>query len=71
VSQAPLTPEQCYRFVLSNPHVHLALTGPANRDQLRQNFAALEQGPLTDVEMEQVREYGRQIKAKKRLDYLR
>jgi aryl-alcohol dehydrogenase-like predicted oxidoreductase len=71
VAYAPLTPEQCYRFVLSNPHVHLVLTGPANRDQLRQNFAALEQGPLTDVEMEQVREYGRQIKAKKRLDYLR
>ena len=69
--QAPLTPEQCYRFVLSNPHVHLALTGPANRDQLKQNFAALAQGPLTDTEMAQVREYGRLVKEKKKLDYLK
>ena len=32
----PLTPELCYRFVLSNPHVHLVLTGPKNRKQLMQ-----------------------------------
>lgn len=68
--QAPLTPEQCYRFVLSNPHVHLALTGPANREQLEQNFKALEHGALTASEMEQVREYGRLVRGKKRLDYL-
>jgi aryl-alcohol dehydrogenase-like predicted oxidoreductase len=55
---------------LSNPHVHLALTGPANREQLKQNFAALEMGPLTEEEMERVREYGRQVKAKKKLDYV-
>jgi len=67
----PLTPELCYRFVLSNPHVHLALTGPANREQLKDNFAALELGPLTAEEMEQVRAYGRQVKAKKKLDYVR
>ena len=66
----PLTPELCYRFVLSNPHVHLALTGPANRQQLEQNFTALDQGQLTAEEMEQVRAYGLQVKAKKRLDYV-
>jgi aryl-alcohol dehydrogenase-like predicted oxidoreductase len=67
----PLTTELCYRFVLSNPHVHLALTGPANREQLKQNFAALELGPLSPEEMELVREYGRQVKAKKKLDYVK
>jgi aryl-alcohol dehydrogenase-like predicted oxidoreductase len=55
---------------LSNPHVHLALTGPANREQLKQNFAALEMGPLSGEEMERVREYGHQVKAKKKLDYV-
>lgn len=67
----PLTPGLCYRFVLSNPHVHLALTGPANREQLKQNFAALEQGPLTAEEMAQVRAYGRLVKTRKKLDYVK
>jgi len=62
----PLSPELCYRFVLSNPHVHLVLTGPANREQLKQNFAALELGPLTEEEMVRVRKYGRQVKARKK-----
>ena len=66
----PLTPELCYRFVLTNPHVHLVLTGPSDRKQLVQNFAALQQGALTPEELEWVREYGRQVKDKKRLDYV-
>ena len=66
----PLTPELCYRFVLTNPHVHLVLTGPQNRQQLEQNFAALEQGPLTPEELNWVREYGQMVKAKKKLDFL-
>ncbi len=71
VEMPPLTPELCYRFVLSNPHVHLVLTGPQNREQLQQNFAALEQGPLSPEEMQSVREYGQMVKARKKLDYLR
>ena len=71
VEMPPLTPELCYRFVLSNPHVHLVLTGPQNREQLQQNFAALEQGPLSPEEMQSVREYGQLVKSRKKLDYLR
>lgn len=71
LDRAPISPELCYRFVLSNPHVHLALTGPANREQLEQNFRTLEQGPLSAVELAQVREYGSLVKAKRRLDYLK
>ena len=37
----PLTPGLCYRFCLTNPHVHLVLTGPKNRSQLKENLAAL------------------------------
>ncbi|MFC1708427.1 aldo/keto reductase, partial [Planctomycetota bacterium] len=40
----PLTPGLCYRFVLSSPHVHVALSGAGNRDQLRENLEALRQG---------------------------
>lgn len=67
----PLTPELCYRFVLSSPCVHLALTGPASRLQLMKNFRAVAQGPLTPEELDWVREYGRQVKARKRLDYIK
>lgn len=67
----PLSPELCYRFVLTNPNVHLVLTGPQNREQLRQNLAALKQGPLAPEEMNWVRQYGQLVKSIKRLDYVR
>lgn len=66
----PLTAALCYRFVLSSPHVHVAWTGPANRAQLDENLAALEAGPLSAEEEAWVREYGRRVKARRRLDYV-
>lgn len=70
VSVPPLTPELCYRFCLSSPHIHTVLTGPRDRDQLQQNLRALDAGPLEPEELEWVREYGRKVKAKRRLDYI-
>ena len=67
----PLTPELCYRFVLSNPHVHLVLTGPKNREQLMMNFRAMQQGVLTREELNWIREYGQLIRSKKRFDYIK
>ena len=67
----PLTPELCYRFVLSNPHVHLVLTGPKNREQLMMNFRAIQQGALTPEELDWIREYGKLIKSKKKFDYIK
>ena len=67
----PLSPELCYRFVLSNPNVHLVLTGPQNREQLRQNLDAMQQGPLAPDEMDWVRQYGQLVKSKRRLDYVK
>jgi len=67
----PLTPELCYRFVLSNPHVHLVLTGPKNREQLMRNFRAIQQGALTLEELDWIREYGKLIKSKKKFDYIK
>lgn len=65
----PLTPELCYRFVLSNPHVHVVLTGPKNREQLMMNFRAMQRGPLTQEELDWIRQYGKIIRSKKRFDY--
>ncbi|MBW2336206.1 MAG: aldo/keto reductase [Deltaproteobacteria bacterium] len=67
----PLTPELCYRFVLSNPHIHLVLTGPKNREQLMMNFRAMQQGTLTPEELNWIRQYGKLIKSKKRFDYIK
>lgn len=57
----------CYRFVLSNPHVHVCLTAPGNEAQLRENLAALDRGPLSDEEMAFMRRLGDAI----RLQYKR
>jgi aryl-alcohol dehydrogenase-like predicted oxidoreductase len=60
----PMTAGLCYRFQLQNPHVHLALTGPANRAQLEDNLRALRDGPLTPEEEAWVRGYGAVIAGK-------
>ncbi|MEW5796048.1 MAG: aldo/keto reductase [Candidatus Zixiibacteriota bacterium] len=39
------TAGECYRFVLSNPNVHLCLTAPSNLKQFEANIAALQGGP--------------------------
>src|SRR4030042_2440651 len=62
----PLKPELCYRFVLSSPHVHVVLTGPQNREQLKQNLKAIQQGPLTPEELNWIRRYGKTVKSKKK-----
>jgi len=67
----PLTPELCYRFVLSNPNIHLVLTGPKNREQLMTNLGAIQQGALTREELDWIRQYGKLIRSKKKFDYIK
>lgn len=56
---APIpTAGQCYRFVLSDPHVDVVLTAPRNERQLAENLAAVRQGPLPEDEMRFLRSYG-------------
>jgi hypothetical protein len=63
--QGPMpTAGDCYRFCLSSPHVDVTLTGPASLEQLRENLAALEKGPLSSEEMTMFRELGPLIKAR-------
>lgn len=67
----PLSPELCYRFVLTNPHVHVVLTVPRNREQLGQNLTAIQEGPLAPDEMDWIRRYGQLVTSRKRLDYVK
>ncbi len=41
-------PEICLRFVISNPRISSVLVGVDNIEQLKQNLAIIEQGPLPD-----------------------
>ena len=52
------TAGQCYRFVLSNPHVDVCLTAPRSEKQLVENLAAVRQGPLPEDEMAFIRAFG-------------
>ena len=54
-----MTAPDCYRFCLSNPHVDLVLTGPKNRQQLKENLGHLkEKGPLSEEEDRWIRNFG-------------
>ena len=55
------TAGMCYRFVLSNPHVHVCLNAPSNEKQLLENLAAVRQGPLDEEEMQFMRVFGETV----------
>lgn len=52
------TAGECYRFVLSNPSVQVVLTAPRNERELRENIAAVRKGPLDEVDMAFMRNFG-------------
>jgi aryl-alcohol dehydrogenase-like predicted oxidoreductase len=52
------TAGMCYRFVLSNPNVHVCMTAPSNLRQLEENLQAVRRGPLTAEEIEFMRGFG-------------
>ncbi|MGD0921913.1 MAG: aldo/keto reductase [Terriglobia bacterium] len=60
------SPGMAYRFVLSNPHIHVCLTAPGNVRQLEENLAAVRQGPLSEEEMQFMREFGDAVHARKK-----
>ena len=56
--EAPLSATDCYRFVLTDPHVDVCLCGPRNDDQLDQAVLALDRGPLSQPELARVQRVG-------------
>ena len=55
------TAADCYRFVLSHPAVDVCMTGTKTVEQMRENLAVLEQGPMTDEELKRMRRIGDHI----------
>ncbi len=60
------TAGECYRFVLSNPNVHVVLTAPRNDRQLIENIAAVERGPLDEDDMRFMHEFGDAVHRRKK-----
>ena len=52
------TAGQCYRFVLTSPHVDVCLTAPRSERELAENLEAVRLGPLPDDELSFLRAYG-------------
>jgi aryl-alcohol dehydrogenase-like predicted oxidoreductase len=56
--QAPLSAADCYRFAMSNPHIHVTITGPTSDEEVRHALRGLEAGPLDAEAMARVRAVG-------------
>jgi aryl-alcohol dehydrogenase-like predicted oxidoreductase len=52
----------CYRFVLSNGHVHATLTGPRDGRELDAGLKALELGPMDEAELAWMRRVGAHVR---------
>lgn len=57
----------CYRFVLSSPHVDVCWAGPRTGDQLDDAIRALELGPMGDDELAWMRRVGESVRERTRL----
>jgi aryl-alcohol dehydrogenase-like predicted oxidoreductase len=61
----------CYRFAMSHPHVDVAMSGPANDEQMKQALAALDLGPMSEDELAWMRRVGDHIYGKDRSSGMR
>ena len=52
------TAGMCYRFVLANSHVDVCLTAPYRLKHFRENLTEVRQGPLSEDQMQFMREFG-------------
>lgn len=59
--EAPPSASDCYRFVLSNPHVDVAITGPKNNSEMEEALRVLTTGPMSDEEQERMRAIGAHV----------
>ena len=56
--ESALSAVECYRYVLTNPSVDVCMMGAKNSDQMRDNFATLDKGPLNTEELVRVQKIG-------------
>jgi len=55
------TAADCYRFVLSDPHVDVAVCGPKNDDEMQTALTILTSGPMNEAELERMRKIGNHV----------
>jgi len=60
------TAGECYRFVLSNPHVHVCMTAPKSMKEIEENIAAVQRGPLGAEDLAFMRQFGDIVHAQKK-----
>jgi predicted aldo/keto reductase-like oxidoreductase len=56
--ETPPTAADCYRFVLSHPAVDVCMSGAKTAEQMRENLAVLDAGPMSKAELERMRRIG-------------
>jgi predicted aldo/keto reductase-like oxidoreductase len=56
--EPPPTAPDCYRFVLSNPAVDVCMMGTRTIEQMRENLAVLDRGPMSEEELVRMRRIG-------------
>ncbi len=59
--EKPATAAECYRFVLSQPAIDICMMGAKNLQQMRENLAVLEQGPMHEQELARMHRIGDHI----------
>jgi len=64
--EKPPTAADCYRFVLSHPAVDVCLSGVKTAEQMRENLAVLDAGPMSDDELVRMRRIGDHVHGWKR-----
>jgi predicted aldo/keto reductase-like oxidoreductase len=64
--EKPPTAPDCYRFVLSHPAVDVCMSGAKTVEQMRQNLAGLDGGPMSDDELARMRLIGDHVHGPKR-----
>ena len=66
-------PVDLYRYVLSNPHIHMVLTAPATMEQLKDNLRTLDSGPVTEEEerwLERIGDHVHKLNPSTNFDFL-
>ena len=56
----------CYRFVLSNPNVHVCMMAPSNIRHFENNLEEIKKGPLNVDEMEFMKNFGDAVYSNKK-----
>jgi len=60
------TAGECYRFVLSSPHVHICMVAPTNIRQFNQNLKEIRRGPLSDEDLDFICRFGDRVHHQKK-----